>query len=155
MNQDIPGYRVVRADHFSGLIVMLIGVFALSESWHLPFGSIGAPDAGFFPRLLSVLLLLFGAGITLNAVISSTEPVEFHRQTWYVVIAAVSFVIYAFSVQYVGYVICTLVILVLLMRGLCRMTWLRSLVVAVPSVLLSYWAFSKLGVPLPTGILPF
>jgi hypothetical protein len=63
--------------------------------------------------------------------------------------------VYAFSIQHLGYVICTLVILVLLMRGLCGMSWTRSLVIAIPGVALSYLAFTKLGVPLPTGVLPF
>jgi hypothetical protein len=155
MKQDVDGYHLVRADHISGAIVMLVAIFCLFESWHLPFGSVSAPDAGFFPRCLSVLLLVFGAGITLNALMFATEPVAFHAQTWYVGVAAVAFVVYAFSLQYVGYLICTLIILVLLMRGLCGMTWLRSLVIAIPSVILSYLAFSQLGVPLPTGLLPF
>jgi hypothetical protein len=155
MKQDIDGYRLVRADHVSGGVIMLVAIFCIFESWHLPFGSISAPDAGFFPRCLSVLLLVFGAGITLNAFVSATEPADFHVQTWNVAIAAAAFIVYAFSIQRVGYLICTLIILVLLMRGLCGMTWLRSLVIAVPGVVLSYIAFSKLGVPLPTGILPF
>jgi putative tricarboxylic transport membrane protein len=155
MKQGIDGYRLVGADRMSGAVIMLAAMFCIFESWHLPFGSVSAPDAGFFPRCLSVLLLVFGAGITLNAFMSATEPVDFHAQTWYVVIAAAAFIVYAFSIQHVGYLICTLVILVLLMRGLCGMSWMRSLVIAVPGVVLSYLAFSKLGVPLPTGILPF
>ncbi len=85
MKQDVDGYRLVRADHISGVIVMLVAAFCLFESWHLPFGSVSAPDAGFFPaRALGACCLVFGAGITLNAFISATEPVEFHAQTWYV-----------------------------------------------------------------------
>jgi hypothetical protein len=155
MERETDGYRLVRADHVSGITIMLVAIFCIFESWHLPFGSVSAPDAGFFPRCLSVLLLLFGAGITLNAFMWATAPVDFHVQTWYVGIAAAAFVAYAFSIQHVGYLICTLVILVLLMRGLCGMSWMRSLVIAIPSVVVSYLAFSKLGVPLPTGILPF
>ena len=111
MKQDIDGYRLVRADHVSGGVIMLVAIFCIFESWHLPFGSISAPDAGFFPRCLSVLLLVFGAGITLNAFVSATEPADFHVHTWYVVIAAAAFIVYAFSIQRVGYLICTLVIL--------------------------------------------
>jgi hypothetical protein len=155
MGQDTDGYRLARADHVSGVVIMLVAIFCIFESWHLPFGSVSAPDAGFFPRCLSVLLLVFGAGITLNALVSATVAVDFHAQAWHVAIAAAAFVVYAFSIQRVGYLICTLMILVLLMRGLAGMTWMRSLVIAVPGVGLSYLAFSKLGVPLPTGVLPF
>jgi hypothetical protein len=155
MSNGAGGYRVRRADHISGSVVMLVAVFCIFESWHLPFGSVSAPDAGFFPRSLSVLLLVFGAGITLNAFVSVTQPVEFHARTWSIGIAAAAFIAYAFSIQHVGYLICTLAILMLLMRGLCGMTWTRSTMIAIPAVVLSYLAFSRLGVPLPTGILPF
>jgi hypothetical protein len=155
MQQDTDGYRLVRADQWSGAAVMLVAAFCIFESWHLPFGSISAPDAGFFPRCLSALLLVFGAGVTLNALVSATAPVDFHVQTAYVGIAAAAFIAYAFSIQHVGYLICTLVILVLLMRGLCGMSWSRSLAIAIPGVVLSYLAFTKLGVPLPTGVLSF
>ena len=93
MEQDIDGYRLARADQWSGAAVMLVAAFCIFESWHLPFGSISAPDAGFFPRCLSVLLLVFGAGVTLNALVSATAPVDFHVQTAYVGIAAAAFIV--------------------------------------------------------------
>jgi hypothetical protein len=48
-----------------------------------------------------------------------------------------------------------MIVVVVLMRWLSRMTWTSTLAIAVPSVLLSWLAFSKLGVPLPSGIMPF
>jgi hypothetical protein len=52
-------------------------------------------------------------------------------------------------------VACTLLILLLLMRGLGGLNWIPSLLIAIPSVALSYLAFVQLGVPLPRGIMPF
>ena len=66
-----------------------------------------------------------------------------------------AFLVYAVTVQHVGYLIATLVVLLLLMRAFGGMSWTRSLIIAVPSIILSYLAFSKLGVPLPSGVLPF
>jgi hypothetical protein len=149
------GARVSHSDHLSGAVLMLVAAFCLYESWHLPFGTVSAPDAGFFPRCLSVILLLFGAAITVQAVASGPRAVQFGERAWCVVIAALAFIVYAATVQHAGYLFATLVVLLLLMRALGGMSWTRSLLIAVPSVLLSYLAFSKLGVPLPTGVLPF
>ena len=51
--------------------------------------------------------------------------------------------------------VCTLLILLLLMRGLGGLNWTRSLLIAISSVALSYLVFVQLGVPLPRGIMPF
>jgi hypothetical protein len=149
------GARVSHSDHLSGAALMLVAAFCLYESWHLPFGTVSAPDAGFFPRCLAVILLLFGAVITVQAFAGGSRPVEFGERAWYVVVAALAFIVYAATVQHAGYLIATLAVLLLLTRALSGMSWTRSLVIAVPSVLLSYLAFSRLGVPLPSGVLPF
>jgi hypothetical protein len=133
---------------------MLIAVSCLYSSWHLPFGKISAPDAGFFPRALSILLLLFGAAITVGSFLSRPEPASFGARPWSVAIAAGAFVTYGLTVQNIGYPVAMLLILLLLTRGLGRMSWKRSLLISVPCVALSFLGLSKLGVPLPTGILP-
>ena len=155
MKADGNGPWVIHSDHMSGTILMLVAAFCLYESWHLPFGTVSAPDAGFFPRCLSVILLVFGAAITIQASARASQPVRFGERIWYVVIAALAFLVYAVTVQHVGYLIATLVVLLLLMRAFGGMSWTRSLIIAVPSIILSYLAFSKLGVPLPSGVLPF
>jgi putative tricarboxylic transport membrane protein len=149
------GARVVHADEAGGIVLMLLAAFCLYQSWHLPFGTVSAPDAGFFPRCLSVILLLFGAAITVQAFARAPQPVRFGDRLWHVAIAAVTFIVYAVTVQHVGYVIATFVVLLLLMRVLGGMSWTRSLLIAVPCVALSYLAFTRLGVPLPSGVLPF
>ena len=153
MEPDVKGYRLVNSDGVSGAIVMLIGATCLYMSWHLPFGSVSAPDAGFFPRALSVLLLLFGVVITVGSLLSSPDPAIFEARVWSVAIAAGAFIIYALTLQRIGYPVAMLLILLLLTRGLCAMSWKRSLLIAVPIVALSFLGFSKLGVPLPAGLL--
>jgi hypothetical protein len=155
MKPDDDGARLVYSDHLSGFFLMLVAGLGLVQSWHLPFGTISAPDAGFFPRCLCAILLLFGAAIIAQAFVTAGQPIRFGRRTWHVVIAAVILVLYAVTVQQIGYLIATFAVLLSLTRGLCGTSWARSLMIAVPGVILSWIAFSKLGVPLPTGILPF
>jgi hypothetical protein len=136
-------------------VLIAVAAFAIVEASRLPFGTLRAPDAGFFPLCLSVLLLFAGAAIVLRSFTAAPEPLEFTAQTWYVPVAAVTFIVYAFAVETVGFVVTTIAALLLLMRGLGGMTWTRAVIISVPAVVLSYAGFLKLGVPLPRGILPF
>ncbi len=142
-------------DRISGIFLAVIAVVAMREALHLPFGSIAAPDAGFFPLSLSTLLLVFAAVIVVSSFFGSSPALEFSMRTWSVVLAACAFVLYAIAIPKAGFVISTTAILLLLMRGLGGIGWLRSSLIALPMVLVTYLAFVRLGVPLPAGPLPF
>ena len=66
-----------------------------------------------------------------------------------------AFVVYALVLNKAGFVLATIAIMLLVMRGLGGMSWKQALLIAVPSVVFSYVAFVQLGVPLPRGPLPF
>jgi hypothetical protein len=147
--------KVRNPDRLSGGMLMILAGIAIWEASKLPFGSVRAPDAGFFPLSLAVLLFIFASGIVLNSFVSRTEPIRLSVRSWNVLIGAMTFVIYAISLTKVGFVLATLVVMLLLMRGFGSMSWGRASLIAFPSVLLSYAAFVQLGVPLPQGPLPF
>ncbi len=142
-------------DLISGAVLVTFAIVALSDAWTLPFGSLRAPDAGFFPLSLSALLLLFGGGILVGAFINPAERAHFSARSWQVAIAAAAFVLYALVLNKAGFVLATIGIMLLVMRGLGGMGWMQAVLIAVPSVVLSYTAFVQLGVPLPRGPLPF
>jgi len=144
-----------RPDRLSGSVLVLTASFAIFEASRLPFGTLRTPDAGFFPLCLSVLLLVLGVGIVVRSYAIEPQPVEFPARAWYVLVAAAAFVLYALVVQIIGFLISTVVVMLLLMRGLGGMSWTRALVIAVSGVVLSYLGFLELGVPLPRGISPF
>lgn len=143
-------------DFLSGLLLAFVAAFAIYEAAHLPFGSIRAPDAGFFPISLSVLLLLASLAIMLRSFArGGLHPVQFSTRSLYVLLAAVALMSYAFVLESIGFVIATTIILLLMMRGFGGMSLRNALLVAVPAVIVAYFGFLQLGVPLPTGILPF
>ena len=143
------------SDRFSGIVLVLVAAFAVYEASRLPFGSIRAPDAGFFPITLSVLLLVVAVVIALRSFISVSERPQFTTQSWYVALAAIALVIYALVLQTLGFLLATVIIMLLMMRGFGGMSWKRAVLIAVPAVFVSYLAFLELGVPLPRGFLPF
>src|SRR5258708_7068020 len=107
------------------------------------------------PDRLSGSVLIVAAAIVLRSFTTAPELLQFPPQTWYVLVAAFTFVLYAFTVQMVGFVISTIAALLLLMRGLGGMSWTRAVIISVPAVAFSYLGFLELGVPLPRGFLPF
>jgi hypothetical protein len=119
-------------DRLSGTLILFLAAFAWLESFHLPFGSIRGPDAGFFPQVLSILLFLTS-----------------------IAILAIVLVAYALVLPSAGFVLATAAVMLLIMRGLVKMRWARALLISIPTVVISYLAFVKLGVPLPQGPLPF
>jgi|tagenome__1003787_1003787.scaffolds.fasta_scaffold20859157_2 hypothetical protein len=144
-----------QADRLSGIFLAVLASLAMFEASHLPFGSIGAPDSGFFPLSVSTLLLVFACAIVLNSFIRTSAPLEFSARTWSVALTACAFILYAFAIPKAGFVIPTTLILMLLMRGFGGMGWVRSALISFAMVLLTYMGFTWLGVPLPAGPLPF
>ena len=142
-------------DRLSGVLLLFLATFAWLEALHLPFGSIHAPDAGFFPQVLSILLFLTSVAILVHSLSRELPATEFSRRSWLVPITAGALIAYALVLPRAGFVLATAAVMLLIMRGLVKMRWGRALLISIPTVVLSYLAFIKLGVPLPQGPLPF
>jgi hypothetical protein len=54
-------------DVASGLMFAAIGLFSLALSCQFDFGTSARPGAGFFPTVLSILLILIGVLVTVTA----------------------------------------------------------------------------------------
>ena len=73
-------------DRLSGAVLSLLAVVALIEAAPLPYGTVRAPDAGFFPKTLAALLLVFGLVIVLNSFLTKAQAVQFTTRSWQVAI---------------------------------------------------------------------
>lgn len=151
LNRSIFGHP----DRLSGSVLMVVAAVALVDAYNLPFGSLRHPDSGFFPKSLSVLLFVFALAIVVSSFLKNVEPAEFSSRSWLVAIAAAAFIAYALVLPVAGFVLSTIAIMLLVMRGLGGMKWTQAVLIAVLSVGLSYAGFLQLGVPLPRGPLPF
>ncbi|MCX7309913.1 MAG: tripartite tricarboxylate transporter TctB family protein [Afipia sp.] len=143
------------ADRISGFFLIAVACIALVSAVNLPFGTLRSPDSGFFPRSLSVLLLIFGLGIYLFSFVKPVAALEIDYKSWRVAIAAIALCVYAVTLPYVGFIIDTILILLLMMRGFGQMSWRLAAMIALPSVVVAYFGFVELGVQLPKGVLPF
>jgi hypothetical protein len=140
-------------DRISGIVLCIAGGVFLRESSNLPFGTLSAPDAGFFPRSLAVALLVAGIVIFVRTFNAAPDMLDFTRRSWGVAMAIALMLLYGALLQRLGFLICTVAILFVLMRVHGGLGWKLSLLIAVPSVVATYLGFLELGVPLPAGLL--
>lgn len=138
-----------------GAALVSVGIFALYKAANLPLGSLREPDSGFFPVVVAVTLTLFAAlsvsGTTSEADIPQPERGGIAR-IWILtgLLAA-----YAWLLPSVGFVLCTAVLLGVLLRGLGAVGWPSTIVCAGGGAAGCYFLFTRLGMPLPSGLLSF
>jgi hypothetical protein len=112
-----------------------------------------APDSGFFPKALSVLLVILGLGVMLRRRSDADEHSGFTLRSWAIPLATVVLFAYAALLDRVGFVLSTVAVLFLLMTAYGRIRWTVALTASVSTVVICYLGFTELGVPLPQGVL--
>ena len=134
----------------------LLGVAGLYKASSLAFGSVRQPDSGFYPTLVCVALIVLGTASLATrepADAPETEPEPHGTLRVWLVVAALA--VYALALKPVGFLTCTVALLLLLLKGMGGVPWRGSVVSAVLGTLACYGLFTRLGVPLPAGILGF
>lgn len=142
-------------DLAGGIVIVAVSVLLMIEASDLPLGTANAPDAGFFPKSLSAILLVIGLFMVARSIRAATDPAEFTSRSWAVALGAIALFLYAAFVNKLGFILSTVTILFLLMTLYGRLRWLLSLAIAVSAVTICYVGFTELGVPLPRGVLGF
>ncbi len=143
-------------DRLSGLLLFALALYIGYEASKLPIGSVNQPDSGFFPMGIALALLVLSALIFLETCASEhvAEPVRFGERAGRVWISVAALIVYALILNRLGYLVSTLLAMLLLLKGVEQLRWRTTLWAAFPAVIASYFLFRWLGVPLPRGILP-
>lgn len=63
-------------DIASGMIFILVGLVCLFLMAGFDFGSTAHPGPGFFPIVLSVLLMIIGAAVSLGGFLRHSDPID-------------------------------------------------------------------------------
>ena len=136
--------------------LVALGLAALYKGSSLPFGTVREPDSGFYPSLICVALIVFAAVSFASAEAPSPpEDAPHPRGTLRVWVVVVALGAYVWALVPVGFLLCTAALIFILLRGMGAVAWLPSLVLAVLGAAACYGLFTRLGVPLPAGILGF
>ncbi len=147
-------------DFLGALIFLAISLICLLGGYNLAAGTLSAPGPGLFPRALSSLLAILSIVLLLKSwriQSAEEESSSTEKSRWMKVILALSGLIaYICLLDFLGYLICSFLILILLLRAVEGCTWKSTLTITLSCAVISYVVFARyLGIPLPRGIVPF
>ena len=142
----------------TAVLFLVLALGAFIEARKLPFGRVSAPQPGFFPLILSVLLAIISLPVLVEALRGQKEDaVVSERLSWKGIgLALGALFAYAFLFESLGYLVTTFLFVAFLMRAVDREKWGLAITVAFSASLVSYILFGLLlHTPLPAGFLPF
>ena len=146
------------SDTAIGLFLIIFAGVVLVHVQSLPELDNGYPGPALFPSVLAVLFILCGIGLIIQGIRKREKVLKFDtgavsRAGWINIAFVLSAILcYIFFSDFVGFLIFSFVILVILMKWLKVRTSL-SLLMSVGVTLAIYLLFAKiLLVPLPWGL---
>jgi putative tricarboxylic transport membrane protein len=164
----------MKKDQALGLFLMAFAAYMYYQASQLPPAMFGALGADIFPKLLFILLVVFGAALFIQTTIKTRREVKTkttdrksgnisdadNQKTLfanykYVIIGFTSFCLYVVLMYYLGYVIATLIFMPLFMWILGPKTKKAFVTIVIVSLALTFgmqYGFANvLKVFLPTG----
>ncbi len=138
------------ADRASALVCLVFAAGVGVEAWRLGVGTLGSPGAGLTPLLYACILAVLSIVLFAQSRDRAGDAAIVTRWRSVLPILAV-LLAYALTIEWLGYVICTLAAMFLLAQ-LAGVRRLNSLVFAAIATLAVYLVFVRwLLVPLPVG----
>lgn len=94
-------------DFYAGVVFIAFGVAAIAIATHYSLGSAARMGPGYFPRVLGILLILLGAGLSVRALKIKGEPLpKWHWKPTLIVLGSV--VAFGLLVTRLGLVVSTI-----------------------------------------------
>jgi cellulose synthase/poly-beta-1,6-N-acetylglucosamine synthase-like glycosyltransferase len=146
----------LRSDHVAGAAFVIFAILVFALSGDLPFGSLSAPGAGMMPKLLLLLMLVFGVALLFGA--AASQP--FAEIDWsdrnhallVIIISGLAISVY----QWLGFIVTISLLVFTLLVVVERKNVFRAAAYSVGLTVLAWWLFgTALKSPLETGILGF
>ena len=123
-------------DFASGLMFIGFGVFDLIVAASYPLGTAARMGPGYFPRILGILLILFGMVLTLRALRLDGERMTFGSPTPPAIVLG-SVVLFGITVPFAGLVVSTILLIMVSSFASPEFRWKEAL---VSSILLAVMA---------------
>ena len=144
-------------DRWSGLVLVGLALYIVLEAARLPFGSVSMPGPGFFPLLLSIVLVVLAVCVVGFSLAKFGPPrtIQFENGTYKALLTCGAVCAIAVEIEQLGFLICATALMIILLRWISKLSSRVSVLTAIGSVSIIYVIFTELGVPLPRGPLPF
>ena len=142
----------LRADHVAGAAFVAFGAAIIALSGDLPSGQLSMPGAGFLPKIVATMTIVFGLVLVLRA----SESVPFAELEWdggkhAVLVTAVTAAAIGLY-TYLGFIITMAAMMIALLIVIERRHPVRAAAYSIGVVLVTYVAFAYLlKTPLPTS----
>lgn len=139
-------------------LLILLSVLVLRASLKLGLGTVNRPGPGFMPLLVSLLVICLSLIVFITDVVSakniSGRSSRFQGNLIRPIILVMALSIYTFSLNTIGYLIATYLLVFSMITMFDPKKWYLHTVIAAVIVLASYILFVRwLQVQLPTGLL--
>jgi putative tricarboxylic transport membrane protein len=141
-------------DRISGYILLAIGVITAWSSTSLSMGKFRHPGPGFLPFGLALVLVILSLALILRSrTKGGTSKPFWAERTWLrPLLGVIIFILYAFFLGYIGFILTTFLFLIIWMWVIERIRWVTILSISVGVTAVLYFIFEYfLEVPLPTG----
>ena len=150
-----------RLDHLSSVFWLAISIIVCIESIRAGFGTLKDPGPGFLPFISGVTLSAFAIILLAMSLLRKREEDKISNPlkgvNWSKILLCLA-ILFAYSIflPWVGYLITTFVLMLLLFILIKRSKLLIEIMIALVTVLASYIVFYKwLNTQLPRGIFAF
>jgi len=152
--------RMRSYDQGSALFWLLISIAVLARSLHYGTGALRNPGMGFMAFGASAILAILSIGVFLSASFakdSNTEEALFSGILWKrVLLVVIILFLYASLMPTVGYLISTLLLMVLLFVSIGKREVWQIALISFLTAAVTYYVFSiVLNCQFPSGILGF
>ncbi len=135
-------------DLAAGLFFILCGIAGYYFVIDMPMGAAVRMGPGYIPKVLSVIVLLFGVFIAGRSFVLSGEPIEAWKLRPLIIISASIFV-FAFLIDSTGLVLASLLLMIVSTVGgreyFWRETIIFSVLMSLGSIVVFHWL---LGLPM-------
>lgn len=146
---------MIRHDAAVAALALGLGAAAAYESAKLPFGTVHNPGPGFFPWWTSAVIVFLALVLMVAALRShSSHAEEGPGRIAKVFALLVVLAVYTFLLEPLGYLLCTFLLVLFMLRATDPQRWAIALSMAAITAIGSYVVFAIwLSVPLPWGSL--
>jgi putative tricarboxylic transport membrane protein len=126
----MPGRIRGPQDFYGGLIMIVIGLFAIWATWELPGMHGFSFGPGTAPRMFATLLVLFGIGISVTGYLVEGSPLARYaiRGPLFVTLSILAF---AVAIRPAGLVASSFLSFMIAALGTAETRWLESVIVGI------------------------
>ncbi len=152
----------MQADRVSSLFWLAVGLLAIYGSLQLGLGTLHEPGSGFLSFLAGSFICLMAILVFLQSFFQGRGfqvriPALWKEVAWHRPVAiGLLLVAYILALERVGFICSALIVTLVMLRGLEKLSWIKTILISASAIAVSYLLFDVLlKATLPKGIFGF